>query len=811
LETNGVTLSADGAVSIGDWSALWQLGNALNRNGHAVYIYDAVSHLTAAGYASALAGAQNAGLINGVYIKAPGGTVSVSAPQALLLFDTAGASNGYPPPQTGHVTVTVADTAANIEASFASLVALRSNTDIASFVVTSSATITDAVLGDLQTLHAVASNGVSLTVRDTAAAIAAHAVVQSTGQTIAPGTWLLNGNATVSEAQAAVLGGLAHFSAGGYTLTLNLNANTSISVADANALANIAGALNLNGHLLEVAGTVAQLSAVSATAWAVITPELTDTLANISTLSASSPLLAGSVAISDAESLTTAQASAFLGLVASGGGSGIHIGSLDFAGHSETVTGSIAQLQALTASTAWTNTTSLHGAFSLVASDSVTNLTNTATTTFLAGLAGTTLSADATITAASAESLAGLAAQINFSQGGHTIIVQDNAANLVALQNSAGVALANTIELSAPASVNAADAETLLSNSHLVLNTQLTIADSSTNLLDSTLISDIVNSGYSAYIHVQLIAPETLDAITSENLVALPGFDDTHNLTIADSSAYLLASPILSAEQQAIAVTLAGDETVSANTVLRLSELPHFTVGDNLLTLAGNDFADAATLKAIADLGSNFTTGGHTITATADVLDLTPTEYAHLQNDNVFANGHAISAMLVNDSVTHFNNMMSVSATGVAGATVNIYDSTGTLLSTTLESQAGFTVTAPDTGTGHAFAITETVSGVESAPMVVLEANLLETAVAAAGAQFGSSGAIEVDSGKYLNLYLSTAVPQNLQAPALVYNATAHTVSLDIPGASAITLITLGSSTHPASLDLSEILIKHHG
>jgi hypothetical protein len=94
--------------------------------------------------------------------------------------------------------------------------------------------------------------------------------------------------------------------------------------------------------------------------------------------------------------------------------------------------------------------------------------------------------------------------------------------------------------------------------------------------------------------------------------------------------------------------------------------------------------------------------------------------------------------------------------------------------------------------------------------VVVLEASLIETAVAAANASFASSGAIEVDSGKYLNLYLSTAVPQNLQTPALVYNPVTHTISLDLPAASAITLITLGASTHPASLDVSEILVKHH-
>ncbi len=95
--------------------------------------------------------------------------------------------------------------------------------------------------------------------------------------------------------------------------------------------------------------------------------------------------------------------------------------------------------------------------------------------------------------------------------------------------------------------------------------------------------------------------------------------------------------------------------------------------------------------------------------------------------------------------------------------------------------------------------------------MVVLEASLIETAVSAAQVQFASSGMIEIDSGKYLNLYVAGDVPNNLAVPALVYNPAAHTISLDIPNALPVTLITLGAATTPASLDLSEILVKHHG
>ncbi|MEJ0046269.1 MAG: hypothetical protein WDN04_09205 [Rhodospirillales bacterium] len=289
--------------------------------------------------------------------------------------------------------------------------------------------------------------------------------------------------------------------------------------------------------------------------------------------------------------------------------------------------------------------------------------------------------------------------------------------------------------------VGAADAEMLLTTGNFVLNTELTISDNSANLLDGVLATVISGSAYASHIQVQLAGAETLDAQTAETLVSLPGFNDSNDLSIADSSSYLLDSANLTAENMAASVTLAGDETVSAHTVLRLSEVPHFNASGGMLTLAGNDFADAATLKAVADMGSQFSTGGHSITLTQDALDLTPTEFAALQSDGIVANGHLVSAGLVSTSLTDFSDIMALTATGVAGATVHVYDESGAQISSTLEGQAGFTVTASDLGGGFAFSVTEVVNGTESAPVVVLEGGVLENAVTAAHAAFASSGA----------------------------------------------------------------------
>ena len=413
------------------------------------------------------------------------------------------------------------------------------------------------------------------------------------------------------------------------------------------------------------------------------------------------------------------------------------------------------------------------------------------------------------MSAASAASLAGLASTIHY-QADHTITIVDTAANLLNPANSSGLSLANNVELSGPSVVDATEAENLLSLPHFDLNTSLTVSDSSANLLDGTLANAIANSPYAGSIHVQLAGPETLDADTAEALVSLPHFTDVDNISIADSSSYLLNSANLTAEQMATSVTLAGDETVSANTIYRLSELPHFTPGSSHLELASNDFADAVTLKAIADDGTAFVASGHTVTVTEDALDLSPSEFANLQADSIVGNGH-VGLLPSVVSVTDAGNLLSVSAEGYAGGTVQVYGQTGSLLSSVMQSNAGFTVTTADAAPGQSFAITETVHGVEGAPLLVLDAAAIETAITQAGSTFASSGTIQVDAGKFLSLYEANAVPTNLTAPALVYNPTAHTVSLDLPGSTPVTLITLGSSTHPTSLDLSEIIIKHYG
>ncbi len=805
LNVNGATLSGNSIVNAADAEALNSL-SGLHVGSYTLQVWDTAAHLTSAAYQSALVNAN----VSGVYLKAPGNLAVVTAATAVALYQIPGFSVNNPPgtPTSAANVLNVSDTAAHIDANFTALNGEVGQVNgLTSITVNASATISEQTLEDLQALGATTGAGVNLTVRDTASTIAM--ALTATHGSIMPYAWILSGPGAATEAQAVVLGSTVNFNTAGNTISLSLQGNTAISLADAASLGNIASSLNLNGNELIVDGTVAQLSTLSQAALGLITPALADSLPNILALSTTSQLLSGTVEVVGNDDVNAASVEAFLSLVHSGGNApGIAAANLTF-DSSHYVNDSIANLRMLTSSTEWTANQVESAAFTLVARDTLDALINPNNTSFLSGLAATGLSANAVVSAASAASLAGLTGTIHY-QADHTITVVDTAANLLNPANSSGLSFSNIVELSGASVLDATDAESLLALPHFDLNTSLTISDSSANLLDGTLANAIANSPYASNIHVQLAGPETLDADTAEALVSLPHFTDVTSLAIADSSSYLLNTANISAEQMATSVTLAGDETVSANTVYRLSQLPHFTPGTSHLELASNDFANAVTLKAIADDGTAFVANGHTITVTEDALDLSPTEFANLQSDNILSNGH-VGLLPDAVSITDTGNILSLSAEGYTGGMVQVYNESGSLLSSAVHPNAGFTITTTDAAPGQSFAITETVHGVEGAPVVVLDASAIEAAVTQASGNFASSGGIEIDTNKYVNLYEANAVPQGLTAPALVYSPTAHTVSLDIPGSAPVTLITLGGSTHPASLDLSEIIIKHHG
>ena len=248
-------------------------------------------------------------------------------------------------------------------------------------------------------------------------------------------------------------------------------------------------------------------------------------------------------------------------------------------------------------------------------------------------------------------------------------------------------------------------------------------------------------------------------------------------------------------------------------TAVALAAVPNFTLGSATLHLATNDYANAAAVTALADFGSGFDANGHTITLTQDALSLTPTEYAAVQSDNIVLNGHALSALATGIGVTSGGGTVHVSGNGVDGATLNVYASSGASLSQTAGVSAAFTADAAEGSIGNGVVVTETVGASaatsESAPIIALEQTVLTDAATADSATFAGSGSVQVGVGQYVNLYTTATAPASPANPVLVYDATAHTLSLDITGHAPLVLVTLGSATHPASLDPSEIVVKH--
>ncbi len=286
-------------------------------------------------------------------------------------------------------------------------------------------------------------------------------------------------------------------------------------------------------------------------------------------------------------------------------------------------------------------------------------------------------------------------------------------------------------------------------------------------------------------------------------------------------------------------VTLDGDAYVSAATAVSLAGLPHFGLDGNTLYLASNDYANAAVLTTLADLGSGFNlngntltltqsasvnatqlaeigdfgsglhVGSHSLTMTQDALALTPAEYTAVQSDNVVLSGHALSAMPTGVTVSEVSGNVEFDGTGVSGATVTLYSASGSVVTTTSASPS-FTVSAAESGSGVDVAVTETVGGTESAPIIALEQTILTNAATADGATFATTGQVHVGTNEYMNLYTAGSQPASPANPVLVYDPTAHTLSFDAAGHSEVVLLTLGTATHPASLDPSEIFVKHY-
>jgi hypothetical protein len=814
LSAATVQLSANSAVTAADAAALQGLSSFV-LGGYTLSVWDTYSHLTSGVYASALANAD----VSAIYLQTGGAAVTLTAAKMLaqLALPNFHTSN----PDLTPNTITISDTAAHFAADYTTLAADAAQLAGVTDVVNANATVSDSVLAHLQALGASAGLGVSITVRDTALTIEQYAPLQAVGGSITPAAWDLSASASISLAQAETLGTILNFAPGAYTLTVSHTTTDPITVLNANALGALGSALSLTGGgQLDAQGTVAQLTPLTSNALAIVTPQITDSFSNIAALTNASPLLGGTIVVNDSESVNAAAADAFFGIIKVGVGAGIAASHVSFAAtDTETVTDTIANLQTLAALPAYSANSALASAFTLGAADTVANLVNSANTSFLEGLASSTLITSSTTTAANAESLFLIENEIHFAKDGSTLSVQDTAANLLDPANSDGIALADHLLLLGDDTTDAAGAETLLGNSKFALTHVLTVEDTAANLLDGTLGPLLASGDYGSNLVVELSAPTTVDATTATELVALAGFaDPSHELTISDDPAYLLASSALAAETLATSVTIPTDETVSAATVYRLSEVPNFTPGAHHLILAANDVANDATLAAIGSFGSSFSDGGNTITMTADDISLSAAAYNSLLSDNVVTNGHLFGAIAATPGVTGDTELSSptriltLSTPHAANGTFAMYDSTGTAIGISHSVAGTNSETVTYTDSANNFSLTESIgNGTASAPVVLLDTTTITNAITAqSGSYAGVSGAntVYIGVGEYLPVYTTATLPEGILTSALVYSPSVHTLSLETPNEGPTTLIALGGTSFPSALTASEIHLK---
>ena len=172
-----------------------------------------------------------------------------------------------------------------------------------------------------------------------------------------------------------------------------------------------------------------------------------------------------------------------------------------------------------------------------------------------------------------------------------------------------------------------------------------------------------------------------------------------------------------------------------------------------------------------------------------------------------------MSALATDIVVTSSGGVVTIEGNTVAGAMLNVYAGNGSLLSQAIDADGVFGVNAVQSAIGNGVVITSTVGASaatgESAPIIVLERDILTTQASTNGATFASSGQVQVGVGQYVDLYSVSNAPANPSNPALVYDSSLHTLSLYIDGHSPLVLVTLGSATTPASLDPSEIFVRH--
>jgi hypothetical protein len=407
---------------------------------------------------------------------------------------------------------------------------------------------------------------------------------------------------------------------------------------------------------------------------------------------------------------------------------------------------------------------------------------------FSAGPYSLTLAGDAVVSASEATALAALGPA--FTTGGHTLTVRDGAANLAGVARTAVMAMATSMTLAGPDTARAATAAAILPLGKFKLTSALVILDDAAHLLSDNFRTALEASNAQG-VRIHLLRSEDLSETDANKLFALPGF--------ADPAGH-------------VTITAPGSAEVSSEIILRGAE-QDVAGGKHAPAPRHMGFGDTDAAQAVADLSAHLTErlhqGGPCLALAAEALAQTPPEFVSLTTDFGLPGEHIAASVFIHADIADAQHALTNNI--AAQGTINVYGESGMLLSATAEARDGFVVPAPArSDDGQGFSITESVDGRESGPVVVLDGRRLADAVHDAHADFAQSGAIEVEHGKYLDLYTEGHVPA-LERPALVYDPGQHSLGLAIPGQPTLPLVVLGGRAAPALLDSTEILVRKAG
>ena len=349
----------------------------------------------------------------------------------------------------------------------------------------------------------------------------------------------------------------------------------------------------------------------------------------------------------------------------------------------------------------------------LMVADSAADLLNAAYASGIAAATGLLLTGANSLDAADAGSLAGLGS-LSLAPGA-TLVVSDDAANLLAGANLAGVADATSVTLTGTNAVNAGQATALatFAGFNLAAGASLVITDTAAHLLAPA------NAAGEAFA-TSVILSGTANIVTAAQAAILAGLTDISlalhaRLTIADNAADLLAASA-GALALATAVTLAGTANlVTATGATTLAGMTDFslafgaslTVSDdaaNLLdagnaaglleatsvVLSGANAVDAAQAATLADLTNFSLADGASLLVSDNATDL-------LDSANAAGLGFATSVRLAGANSTNAAGVASLAALHgfglAAGATLSVSDTAASLLTNNVSLATSVTLT----------------------------------------------------------------------------------------------------------------------